>query len=199
MLTEEAQNVELPADKARDEEPPADRFSLDKEYQSGAVAGEELEFQREVEQARSQFKAKEWVAGQALIDAVLARITSADYRKERLLKAARKLRELEKLPAKDKDDERNPAGPPETDNQQASEDLRNPTAEVYSIDQVRYLPLADSMRELLLSLPKEARAAYRSTYDAPARQALEAARKLPFNQSHQALANKFLYDSLYQD
>ena len=184
-LIEEPADVAAPTGGEEAENSPADWFSLDKEYQSGAVAGEEVELRKEVELARNQFKAKEWVAGQALIDGVLARITSADYRKERLLKAARKLRELEKLPAKE--EQPNPAGKPPANNQQATDDLRIPTAEVYSIDQVRYLPLADAMRELLLSLPEEARAAYRSTYDAPARQALEAARKLPFNESHDAL------------
>lgn len=100
-LIEEPADVAAPTGGEEAENSPADWFSLDKEYQSGAVAGEEVELRKEVELARNQFKAKEWVAGQALIDGVLARITSADYRKERLLKAARKLRELEKLPAKE--------------------------------------------------------------------------------------------------
>ncbi len=185
VLIEDPADVEIPAGGAAAENSPADWFSLDKEYRSGAVAGEEAELRREVELARSQFKAKEWVAGQALIDGVLAKLTSADYRKQRLLKAARKLRELEKLPAKEGPP--NPAGKPPANQQQATDDLRIPTAEVYSIDQVRYLPVPEAMRELLLALPEEARAAYRATYNAPARQALEAARKLPFNESHEAL------------
>ncbi|MFP6739646.1 MAG: PQQ-binding-like beta-propeller repeat protein, partial [Planctomycetota bacterium] len=185
VLIEEAADVEIPAGEAAVENSPADWFSLDKEYRSGAVAGEEAEIRKEVELARNQFKAREWVAGQALIDGVLARITSADYRKQRLLKAARKLRELEKLPAKKEPP--NPAGKRPANQQQATDDLRIPTAEVYSIAQVRYLPLPDAMRELLLALPEEARTAYRATYNAPARQALEAARKLPFNESHEAL------------
>lgn len=186
---EDAVAIEVPADEDVEEEAPADWFNVEKEYRSGAVAGEEAEIRAEVELAGQQFKAREWGAGQALIDGVLSRVTSVGYRKRRLLDAARKLRERENLLGKTEDDADEPAVPGKlpANAQQVTEDLRIPTTEVYSSDHIRYLPLADAMRELLLSLPQEARTAYRSTYDAPAQKALDSASELPFGDSHYAL------------
>lgn len=188
-FSEDAVAIEVPADEDKEEEAPADWFNLEKEYRSGAVAGEEARVRSEVELARQQFKAREWVGGQTLIDGVLARVTSTDYRKRRLLDAARKLREREKPPGKTGQDSAGPGVPGKlpANTQPTTEDLRIPTTEVYSFDHIRYLPLAGAMRELLLSLPDEARAAYRSTYEAPARQALDSARELPFEESYEAL------------
>ena len=161
-----------------------------KEYQSGAVPAEEVELRSKIEQAGQRFKAGEWAAGQAMVDEVLAAVTSADYRKKRLLQAARKQREREKRGAGTDKEDRAPPGAkaqPGTDQAESGEDLRVPTVEVYSSDHIRYLPIASALRELLLSMPETARAAYRSTYEAPARQALEAARLVPFDSSYDLL------------
>ncbi|MDE0740131.1 MAG: PQQ-binding-like beta-propeller repeat protein [Planctomycetota bacterium] len=160
---------------------------LNKEYQSGAVPAEEIELRSKIEQANERFKAREWAGGQAMIDEILAAVTSADYRKKRLLQAARKQRELEKRGAKTDKEDRAPPGAnaaPGRDQAGSGEDLRIPTIEVYSSDHIRYLPIASALRELLLSMPETAQAAYRSTYEAPARQALEAARLVPFDSSY---------------
>ncbi|MCH2586784.1 MAG: hypothetical protein MK138_18675, partial [Planctomycetes bacterium] len=86
----------------------------------------------------------------------------------------------------DKEDRAPPGAnaPPGKDLAESGEDLRIPTIEVYSSDHIRYLPIASALRELLLSMPETAQAAYRSTYEAPARQALEAARLVPFASSY---------------
>ena len=172
------------------EEAPADWFKIEKEYRSGAVPGEEVELRSRIELARERFKAGEWAAGQTLLDEVLARVASADYRKQRLLDIARRHRERESTltEAEENPSQRiRPTGAGVIAPQELAGDLRIPTTEVYSSDHIRYLPIADALRELLLAMPEEARAAYRSTYEAPARQALAAARELPFDSSHDAL------------
>ena len=83
---------------------------IDKEYQSGAVPAEELELRSKIEQASERFKAKEWAAGQAMIDEILAAVTSSDYRKKRLLQAARKQREHEKRGVKINKEKPTPPG-----------------------------------------------------------------------------------------
>ena len=160
------------------EEAPADWFKIEKEYRSGAVPGEEAELRSRIELARERFKAGEWAAGQTLLDEVLARVASAGYRKQRLLDIARRHRERESTLA---EAEENPSqriratGADVIAPQELAGDLRILTTEVYSSDHIRYLPIADALRELLLAMPEEARAAYRSTYEAPARQALAGA------------------------
>ena len=83
---------------------------LNKEYQSGAVPAEEIELRSKIEQASERFKAREWAGGQAMIDEILSAVTSADYRKKRLLQAARKQREHEKRGAKADKEDRVPPG-----------------------------------------------------------------------------------------
>lgn len=183
--------VNAAAEKAAEEPEAANNWlEIDKEYQSGAVPSEEAEIQTRIEQASERFSAKEWAAGQAIADEILARITSADYRKKRLLKVARKQREREKLVRGSEEKDFPPPagnGKPGPNQPEPEDDQRIPTVEVYSRDHLRYLPVADALRELLMSMPETARAAYRSTYEAPARQALEAARALPFDSSYGAL------------
>lgn len=163
-----------------------DKHDLPAEYRSGAVPGEPLEVENRFRRAEDHFDREEWGAGIALLDEILADVTAPE-RDERLRRRAlRRRRALERAArerarkAAEDGGAPAPGAGPGPDDEAVGDDELNPTVEVYSTDGIVYRPVAEAVRVRLEALPGAARGVYRRTYEAPARQALEAARSLPF-------------------
>jgi len=182
-----------PGKRGRDDD---DR--VDREYKSGALPKEETRTVARMRRANENFEREQWAEGLVLLDEILAEATSPDYRRRRLLEAAkrardleRKLEELEKQANAENEGGMVRAGGPAGGNQGLegveADDVRTPTVEVYSRDGIRYRRTADELLDLILQLPEEGRAVYLRTYEPAAKNALAAALEVPFESSYAAL------------
>ncbi len=181
---------------ADDSAPPNTKEDLPPEYRSGAQVKERHQVESRLRRAEDHFSKREWVDGFALLDEVLAEVTSPEHRRRLLLEAAKRRREAEKAARKKAEEENADDGDFAVQAVQlgpgaagggaveiVGDDARSPTVEVYSRDGILYHRVADSARVRLLDLPEAARTLWVRTYESPASEALAAALERRFDGS----------------
>jgi tetratricopeptide (TPR) repeat protein len=122
--------------------------------------------------AEEHIAAGDWARGFAVLDEVLSRVTAPRGRK------IARARPAETEP-EDDEAEQVDVGPGGQPGLKPKDPDVEPADEVHSRDGILFVPVADHARRRLSELPPEARAVYRSTYEAPAREALNRAKSLP--------------------